>query len=111
MIHRCPNAPPTITCRQDPRYSTPRIYPVTPDLAKARAPAKGRATTTAVLYTCDQAPCDQQAQIIKADLRAIGIEVQMKAFQTDTLFAKYVTPGEPFDIGYVAFSARLSGPR
>ena len=65
-----------------PGYSTTRIYPVTPDLAKARALAKGRATTTAVLYTCDQAPCDQQAQIIKTDLAAIGSRSRSRPTRT-----------------------------
>ena len=93
-----------------PGYRDEHVYPLTRDLARARRLVRGHTGATAVLYTCDVTPCAQQAQIIKADLRAIGIEVQIKAFQTDTLFAKYVTPGEPFDIGYVAFSADYPDP-
>jgi ABC-type transport system substrate-binding protein len=82
-----------------PGYSDVHIYPATPDVAKARQLARGRAGTTAVLYTCNAAPCDQQAQIIKTDLAAIGMRVKIKAFAVRTLFTKEATPGEPFDIG------------
>ena len=93
-----------------PGYSTTRIYPLKPDLAKARALAKGRATTTAVLYTCDQAPCVEQAQIIKTDLAAIGLRVEVKAYPDQTLYAKTATPGEPFDIAWIGWIADYPDP-
>ena len=34
----------------------------------------------AVLYTCNIAPCPQQAQIVRANLKAIGIDVEIRAF-------------------------------
>jgi peptide/nickel transport system substrate-binding protein len=83
-----------------PGYSNAHIYPLTPDLAKARQLAKGHPPTTAVLYTCHASPCDQQAQIIKTDLAAIGLRVEVKAFPTGTLFTKLTAPGEPFDIAW-----------
>jgi YVTN family beta-propeller protein len=81
-----------------PGYSNVHIYPLTPDLATARRLAKGHPRTTAVLYTCDLSPCDQQAQIIKTDLAAIGLRVEVRAFPTDTLFTRVATRGEPFDL-------------
>ena len=58
-----------------PGYSDARVYPLTPDPAKAMALARGRGRT-AVLYTCEQSPCPQQAQILKTDLAAIGPSVE-----------------------------------
>jgi ABC-type transport system substrate-binding protein len=83
-----------------PGYSNPQIYPLTPDLGKARALAAGHAGQTAVLYICEAAPCDQQAQIIKTDLAAIGIKLQVKAYPDQTLFTKLATPGEPYDLAW-----------
>ena len=83
-----------------PGYRKLRIYPLRPDLAKARQLANGHAHATAVLYTCDVSPCDQEAQIIKTDLAAIGVGVEIKVFHSDTYFTKLATPGEPFDIAW-----------
>ena len=63
----------------------------------------GAAGRTAVLYTCNVSPCDQQAQIIKTDLAAIGLRVEVKAFPDSTLYTKTATPGEPFDIAYLGW--------
>jgi ABC-type transport system substrate-binding protein len=56
-----------------------------------------------MLYTCSAPPCAQQAQIVKTDLAAIGIRVEVKTFPDPTLDVKYATPGEPFDIGWVGW--------
>jgi peptide/nickel transport system substrate-binding protein len=86
-----------------PGYRNVHIYPLTSDLAKASRLAKGHPRATAVLYTCDVSPCDQQAQIIKIELAAIGLRVEVKAFPDATLYTKTVTPGEPFDIAWVGW--------
>ncbi|HYB29899.1 MAG TPA: ABC transporter substrate-binding protein [Solirubrobacteraceae bacterium] len=93
-----------------PGYQDVHVYPLTPDLAKARQLARGHTGATAVLYTCDVTPCPQQAQIITADLAAIGIHVETKTFSVTTLYTKYTTPGEPFDIGYFDWSADYPDP-
>ena len=85
------------------------VYPLTRDLARARRLARGRTARRGALHLRRLA-LPQQAQIVKADLVAIGIGVEIKAFPAGTLFAKYGTPGEPFDIGYVAFSADYPDP-
>jgi YVTN family beta-propeller protein len=82
-----------------PGYRDARIYPMTPDVAKARRLAHGRGRT-AVLYTCNVSPCLEQAQIVKTDLRAIGLQVQVKKFAGDTVFARAARPGEPFDLAW-----------
>jgi YVTN family beta-propeller protein len=86
-----------------PGYRDVHVYPLTPDLARARHLAAAHTGTTAVLYTCDVSPCDQQAQIIKTDLAAVGLHLEVKAFPDPTLYTKTVTPGEPFDIAWVGW--------
>jgi peptide/nickel transport system substrate-binding protein len=93
-----------------PGYSNLHIYPLTPDLPKAKALAHGLTPATATLYTCDVSPCDQQAQIIKTDLAAIGLQLQIKAYPDQILYTKTTTPGEPFDMAWVGWVADYPDP-
>jgi ABC-type transport system substrate-binding protein len=93
-----------------PGHRDMRVYPATPDLRKARRLAQGRAGAVAVLYTCQVAPCEQQAQIVKTDLAAIGIRVVVKALPNDVLFSQLTKKGEPFDMVYVAWVADYPDP-
>jgi YVTN family beta-propeller protein len=93
-----------------PGYSNLHIYPLTPDLAKARALAAGHQGRIAVLYTCDAPPCDQQAQIIKTDLAAIGLQLQVKTYPDATLYAKTVNPGGPFDLVWLGWYSDYPDP-
>ena len=94
-----------------PGHVDGHIYPLVPDLTKARRLAKGHAGATAVLYTFDRPASIQQAQILKNDLAAIGVRVVVKAFPVDALFARLATPGEPFDIAYVGWFADYPDPQ
>jgi peptide/nickel transport system substrate-binding protein len=81
-----------------------RVYPPTPDVARARALTKGR-HHTAVLYVCSSTTCVQEAQIIKNDLGAIGLRVAVKRFPLDALYRRSAAAGEPYDLavgGWVA---------
>jgi YVTN family beta-propeller protein len=85
-----------------PGYRAAHVYPLTPDLAKARqliraAHAAGR---TAVLWTFDIFPAPEQAQLVKDDLARIGLNVQIQTFPSTPYFARLDTPGEPFDLAY-----------
>ena len=84
-----------------PGHVKRRIYPLTgPDLKKARALANGnRRSGKAVLYTLDSPVDLAQAEILKQNLAAIGIELEIQRFPIALLFQKLATPGEPFDIG------------
>ena len=93
-----------------PGYRSVQHYPFSPDLAKARQLANGRVRRTAVLYTCNVSPCDQQAQILKTNLGKIGIRVEVRAFTDSTLYTKTVTPGEPFDIAYLGWLPDYQDP-
>ncbi|MGB9183938.1 MAG: ABC transporter substrate-binding protein [Solirubrobacteraceae bacterium] len=95
-----------------PGYRNAHIYPMTPDPGKARhlvqlAQARGR---TAVLYTMNVAPFPEQAQIVKTDLAAIGLQVQVKTLPQSQLFAELATPGQPFDLGYIGWQADYPDP-
>jgi YVTN family beta-propeller protein len=92
-----------------PGYARAHAYRLTPDLTKARALARG-AGRIAVLYTCDGTPCQEQAQIVKTDLAAIGIQVDVQAFPLSTMFFRESRPGAPFDLGYVGWIADYPDP-
>ena len=52
----------------------------------------------AVLYTCNTGPCIPTAQIVQANLAAIGLAVEIQAFPRAVQFVKAGTRGEPFDL-------------
>ena len=73
------------------------IYPVRPDLGKARALAAGNARSgRGKFYICDRGPCLSVAQIVQANLRAIGIDVDI--LRVPGGFSITHRRGEPFDI-------------
>lgn len=47
---------------------------------------------------------------MKKDLAAIGLQVQVKAFPVDTMFARITRPGEPFDIAFYGWQANYPDP-
>jgi ABC-type oligopeptide transport system substrate-binding subunit len=63
-----------------------------------------------VFYTCNQSPCDRLGQIVKSNLAAIGIDVQVKAFPLDALFARTAAKGEPFDLSWNEWVADYPDP-
>ena len=74
-----------------PGFRDAHVYPMTPDVVKARSWRSGGGRT-AVLYTCDFSPCPEQAQIVKTDLAAIGLQVQIKTFPVRQDFAAEAHP-------------------
>jgi ABC-type transport system substrate-binding protein len=85
-----------------PGYRDAHLYPLThPDLKKARALARGHTRSgKAVMYTCNLifSGCLMNAQTVKANLKAIGIDVEIKEFPLPVFEAKSSTRGEPFDL-------------
>ena len=67
---------------------------------RGRTAVAGCGTRTAVLYTCNQPPCDRLAQVVKTNLAAIGIQVQVKAFPINAMVTRMGRAGEPFDISF-----------
>jgi ABC-type transport system substrate-binding protein len=74
------------------------VYPLNgPDLPRAKRIA-GRVHATATMYTPNLPPWQQEAQIIRRDLKPLGIDVDVKEFTLDTFFRRISRRGEPFDL-------------
>jgi peptide/nickel transport system substrate-binding protein len=74
------------------------VYSVNgPDLARAKRIA-GRLQATAIMYTPNIPPWLQQAQIVKRDLKPLGIDVEVKEFSVFDYFRRIGLPNEPFDL-------------
>ena len=93
-----------------PGFRDAHVYPIQPDMVKARALAHGGGRT-AVLYTCDAFPCPVQAQIVKSDLAKIGLRVQIKTLPLSKLIARVATPGEPFDLAWDGWNSDYADPQ
>jgi peptide/nickel transport system substrate-binding protein len=76
-----------------PGYKELHVYPDVPDVRRAKQLAHGH-HGTAVLWTCRMTFCREQAAIIKANLKAIGINVEVNANGLDQ-----TKRGARFDIG------------
>jgi peptide/nickel transport system substrate-binding protein len=92
-----------------PGYRDVHIFPFTPDLAKARRLAHGQGGH-GVLYACSDASCQQAAQVVQADLKAIGVDLEIKTFSVPEMFARIGTLGEPFDAVITGWFADYPDP-
>ncbi len=93
-------------------FRAARIYPLRgPDVRKARALARGHLHGgRAVLYTRDHPDAVLRAQIVKQDLRRIGIRVEIKIFAADVFLEKITRRGTPFDIADSTWFADYPDP-
>jgi peptide/nickel transport system substrate-binding protein len=91
-----------------PGFRDARIYPFTPDLAKARTLARGLGGH-GVLYTCTTPQCQQAAQIVQANLEAIGIGLDVKSFTIGAMFAR-LEKGEPYDAALAGWIPHYPDP-
>ena len=92
-----------------PGFRPGHIYPHSPDVNQARRLARGRGGT-AVLYTCALLTCKQVAQIVKENLRPIGIDVQVEEIPIQALEARIQREDAPFDIAVFAAGADAADP-
>jgi ABC-type transport system substrate-binding protein len=88
------------------------LYPLAgPDLARARQLAQGNLRSgNAVLYTIPDPGFPDMAQVIVSNLRAIGLDVQVKVMAVATLNAKASVPGEPYDMLLAGFPLHYPDP-
>lgn len=95
-----------------PGFEDAHLYPLNgPDLAKARALAAGHVRGgKAVLWTPDLPPAVAGAQIVKQNLKEIGLEVEIKTFPGPSYFREAAKPGAPFDIGLGAWAPDVRDP-
>jgi peptide/nickel transport system substrate-binding protein len=92
-----------------PGFSDTRIYPLRPDLARARRLAGGR-RRSAVLYAYSRPPSPTLAQLVKNDLKAIGIDVEVKLFSKGVFFKRLGRKHEPYDMAMQGWFADYADP-
>jgi ABC-type transport system substrate-binding protein len=74
------------------------VYPLDgPDLRRAKEIA-GRVNATAIMYTPNLSPWREEAQIVRRNLKPLGIDVQIKEFPIGDFFTRVTRRGEPFDL-------------
>jgi peptide/nickel transport system substrate-binding protein len=95
-----------------PGFHDVDAYPFSSDLARARTLAGCTGDTPAtcpprqgVFYCSDRAPAPQQCQIVQTNLRAIGLELEIKLFPRAIQFERAGIRGEPFDLTLEAWHA------
>jgi ABC-type transport system substrate-binding protein len=95
-----------------PGFRDERIYPLEkPDLPKARALARNNLRGgKAVLYTIGTPLGLAQAQIVRSNLKKIGLDVEIEQFPGSILFDRIATRGEPFDISWNGWLADVPDP-
>jgi ABC-type oligopeptide transport system substrate-binding subunit len=75
------------------------IYPSRPNVARARSLAQGNTRGgKGVFYCANTAPAPQTCQVVQDNLRAIGLDMEVKTFPRAVQFTKTGTKGEPFDL-------------
>ncbi len=75
-----------------PGFDDAEVYPLDgPDLAAARRLA-GDERHHAVLYTCDFPGCIRNAQILRSNLDAIGIDLEVQQFPGRRFFERIAGP-------------------
>jgi peptide/nickel transport system substrate-binding protein/oligopeptide transport system substrate-binding protein len=80
-------------------FKNAAIYPSRPNVSRARSLAQGNLRGGKnVFYTCNTGPCLPTAQIVQDNLKAIGIDSEIKPFPRAVQFTKTGTRGEPFDM-------------
>lgn len=95
-----------------PGFKDQDIYPLTrPNVQKARALARGQTRSgKAVLYTFDVPFLLASAQIVKQNLKKIGLEVEVKSLPSPAAFRLTIRPGAPVDIAYSPWIADYVDP-
>jgi YVTN family beta-propeller protein len=81
-----------------PGYEDASIYPLDgPDLERARRLA-GDVHQRVTLHVCNMPYCSQFAEIVQANLAAIGLEVEIRTFPFEPLFNQFKWRNPPFDL-------------
>lgn len=92
-----------------PGYRDAHVYPLKrPNVARARALAQGRTRGgKAIFYARDNPLGQTVAQIVRNNLRMIGLEVEIRTFPQAVALERLGTRGEPFDIGFFGLTCGL----
>jgi ABC-type oligopeptide transport system substrate-binding subunit len=78
---------------------------------KAAALAKGNTRSgKAVFYTFNSTPGPAIAQVVQQNMKAIGVDIEIKTFDRVVQNQKEATRGEPFDITFEGWGADYADP-
>jgi YVTN family beta-propeller protein len=81
-----------------PGFEDAAIYPLNgPDLATARRLA-GNGRHHAVLYTCVRPGCTRDAEILRSNLEAIGIDLEVQQFPVEVFFRTILGTDRQWDL-------------
>ena len=93
-----------------PGYRDAKIYPVgRPNIARAKALLGGK-TGKVVMYTTNDQLGVNTGQLVQANLKAIGLDVEVKPYTFAVLIDKTGTRGEPFDLMSIGWFADYPDP-
>ncbi len=95
-----------------PGYRNAQLYPLNgPDLGTARALATGNTRSgKAVLWIPDLPEFVALGQVVKQDLRKIGLDVQVKPIPGPAFYDRIGKPGAPFDLAAVTWIGAFPDP-
>jgi ABC-type oligopeptide transport system substrate-binding subunit len=99
-----------------PGFRDSHVYPVeTPNLPRAKALASGNLRgRKAIMYTTDVLPARLTAQLVKQQLAAIGLSVEVKEIPLHIASAAYLEKlarrGEAWDIALVLWTPNIPDP-
>jgi ABC-type oligopeptide transport system substrate-binding subunit len=87
------------------------IYPRRPNISQARTLAGGQTRGgNGTFYCANRAPAVQQCQIVQANLRNIGLNMDIRQFPRATQFELTGRRGEPFDLSLEGWHADYFDP-
>jgi len=93
-----------------PGYHNADIYPLgRPNVAKAKALLGGK-TGKVVMYTSNDEQGRNTGQLVQANLKAIGLDVEVKPYTFAVLIDKTGTRGDPFDLFWIGWIADYPDP-
>ena len=92
-----------------PGFKNASIYPFSPDVRRAKA-LVGARRVKAVLYAWNDPVSKNQSIVVQANLRRVGIDVEIKVYPFAVGISKSGTRGEPFDMSLTAWAADYPDP-
>jgi peptide/nickel transport system substrate-binding protein len=91
-----------------PGFRDVRLYPLRPDMARARRLAGSRRRSV-VLYSASFPSHVRFAEIVRMNLRRIGIDVEIKTFG-DSYFVRIFRRDEPYDLAMDGWASDYPDP-
>ncbi len=93
-----------------PGFRDEAFYPLGgPDVARARELAPD-INGHVVLYTCSGPSCARSGQVVRQNLAAIGLDVEVRQFSFGALFGRIADPNEPYGLAFYGWFGDYADP-